>query len=82
MELEFGVAAVCAVMAKHWSCREGSAMRVEALKKQGRVMRAGATKLFIEVFPVTLALNSAPSNGQAAWTVCQPCVSLPCPSDA
>jgi len=66
-------------MAKHWSCREGSAMRVEALKKQGRVMRAGATKLCIEVVPVALALNSAPSNGQAAWIICQHCVSFPCP---
>ncbi len=54
-------------------------MRVGPLNKQGWVMRAVAVNLCIEVVPVALALNSAPSNGQAAWIICQHCVSFPCP---
>lgn len=42
-------------------------------------MRALAVKLCIEVVPVSLAQNSAPSNGQAAWIICQHCASFPCP---
>ena len=81
-EWEIGVSADSALMAKHWPRTKGYPMPAVPLNNQGRVMRTGAAKLGIDVFPVPLALNSVPYQGRAACIGCQQCVGFPCPTDA
>ena len=81
-EWEIGVSADSALMAKHWPRAKGYPMPPVPLNAQGLVMRAGAAKLGIDVFPVPLALNSVPYQGRAACIACQQCVGFPCPTDA
>lgn len=81
-EWEIGVAADSALMAKHWPRAKAYPMPPVPLNNQGRIMRAGAAKLGIDVFPVPLALNSVPYQGRAACVACQHCVGFACPSDA
>lgn len=81
-EWELGVAGDGALMAKHWPRAKGFPMPAVPLNTQGKVMREGAVKLGIDVFPVPLAVNTIPYQGRAACIGCQQCVGFPCPTNA
>ena len=81
-EWEVGVAGDGEACARHWPRRIGYPLPPLPVSAQGAVLRAGATRLGWDTFPIPALINTAPYGGRPACIQCQYCVGFPCPVDA
>jgi choline dehydrogenase-like flavoprotein len=81
-EWEIGVAGDSVASARHWPRRKGFPMPPLPVNKQGRVLRAGASRLSWETLPIPALINTIPYNDRPACIQCQYCVGFTCPVDA
>jgi choline dehydrogenase-like flavoprotein len=81
-EWEIGVAGDSVASARHWPRRTGFPMPPLPVNEQGRVLRAGASKLGWETLPIPALINTTPYNARPACIQCQYCVGFTCPVDA
>ena len=81
-EWEIGAAGDGVTSARHWPRRTGYPMPPLPVNKQGRALRAGASKLGWETLPIPALINTAPYQERPACIQCQYCVGFTCPVDA
>jgi choline dehydrogenase-like flavoprotein len=81
-EWEIGVAGDSSASAHYWPRRTGYPMPSLPVNKQGRVLRAGASKLGWETLPIPALINTTPYKDRPACIQCQYCVGFTCPVDA
>ncbi|HZM22933.1 MAG TPA: GMC family oxidoreductase, partial [Anaerolineales bacterium] len=81
-EWEIGVSGDSVASARHWPRRTGFPMPPLPVNKQGRVLRAAASRLGWETLPIPALINTTPNKDRPACIQCQYCVGFTCPVDA
>jgi choline dehydrogenase-like flavoprotein len=81
-EWEVGVAGDGDLAARHWPRRTGYPLPPLPVSPHGATLRAGASRLGWQTFPVPALINTAAYGGRAACIRCPDCIGVPCPVDA